>query len=470
VSETKAVTKRYLVIENRGEIEHGAFTLMGASTKRADGHSIGMFGTGAKYAIAVLMKEHIDVVVASGELKFRFETRPASLRGQEFRQLVLVHGRVREPLSFTTDMGLHWGVDEALRELVSNAYDEGEDGNKDTEARVYVSKGIERITPDGFTRVFIEYTPAVESWAERFNEWFTFKRRVLEEGEQPSWKGGKWKVFERQGKGTRVYRRGVKVFEDRDMHSAFDYQIDSLEVREDRTSDMWKIQTELAYVLDRLTVGRKRKVLEAAAVKGSLESKAYTGYGRVQAEDWIEAVKGQPVVTHEIAAQFREDIVAMAGGKPPLTLPEDWVATLTSDSGSIKAKGVKDVLGGVRAKGYKVVTELSFHERAMLIESLSFLWQNFKYYDNEGLTWSHNRIQVFETPKDDAQLGEYIPDEDAILINRRVFTLGKRELIETLVEEWLHRRTGLTDKTRAFQTALIKELVEVVVRDKGVVL
>ena len=57
---------QYLVIRNAGEIEPGALSLMGASTKDSEEH-IGKFGSGFKYAIATLLRvEEASGVVRRG--------------------------------------------------------------------------------------------------------------------------------------------------------------------------------------------------------------------------------------------------------------------------------------------------------------------------------------------------------------------------------------------------------------------
>ena len=52
--------EKWLKIGNSGEIESGAFRLIGACTKRGDDSMIGYFGSGLKYAMAVLLREGIE--------------------------------------------------------------------------------------------------------------------------------------------------------------------------------------------------------------------------------------------------------------------------------------------------------------------------------------------------------------------------------------------------------------------------
>ncbi len=50
-------------------------------------------------------------------------------------------------------------------------------------------------------------------------------------------------------------------------------------------------------------------------------------------------------------------------------------------------------------------------------------------------------------------------EDGKILLSPRNFTLGKRQLLQTLVEEWAHMTSGYSDYTHAFQEFIIGELV-----------
>jgi len=52
--------KKYILIQNDGEIETNSFELIGASTKRDDKTKIGFFGSGLKYSIAYMMRKGIE--------------------------------------------------------------------------------------------------------------------------------------------------------------------------------------------------------------------------------------------------------------------------------------------------------------------------------------------------------------------------------------------------------------------------
>ncbi|NIS10880.1 MAG: hypothetical protein GWN97_02800, partial [Thermoplasmata archaeon] len=193
---------------------------MGASTKRDDASKIGMFGTGAKYAIAALLREKVPVEIRTSETveagqwggidmaqttlkSYRFKTVPVDMRGHLFDQIYLLEDSERKgtPLSFTTEMGgLGWTVEHALRELVSNALDEPEPAIK-------VVAGSDRSQHAGETAVYVGMTPAVADFWNSIDRWFLFRR-------EPVASGDGWGVYSRWGPGVRVYRKGVLAYED----------------------------------------------------------------------------------------------------------------------------------------------------------------------------------------------------------------------------------------------------------------
>lgn len=113
------------ILTNPGLVEIAALTTMGASVKDGD-NPIGYFGTGFKYAIAVLLRNGHGVRVLRGAEEFRFAANTEVIRGQDF-QVVYLHkpDGSAVSLNFTTDMGKNWELWMAFRELYSNMLDEG---------------------------------------------------------------------------------------------------------------------------------------------------------------------------------------------------------------------------------------------------------------------------------------------------------------------------------------------------------
>lgn len=109
-----------VTFQNPGLIDLRCIQVMGVSVKDSD-QPIGYFGTGLKYAIAVLLRERQEILLWRGDTCFQFTARTESIRGKEF-ELVYMND---QPLGFTTELGKNWKLWQALRELESNCRDEG---------------------------------------------------------------------------------------------------------------------------------------------------------------------------------------------------------------------------------------------------------------------------------------------------------------------------------------------------------
>ena len=114
-----------IVFENKGEIDPVAMTTFGVSVKIGT-NPIGFFGTGFKYAVAVLLRTGHRITVWSGTDAFRFSTRRADVRGKDFEFVdVCINEGAQTPIGFTTELGKTWEPWMAYRELYCNARDEG---------------------------------------------------------------------------------------------------------------------------------------------------------------------------------------------------------------------------------------------------------------------------------------------------------------------------------------------------------
>lgn len=117
-----------VVFQNRGLMPLDAVRLMGVSVKPGNDAPIGFFGTGLKYAIAVLLREGCQVQMWIGRRQYDFGTYEIDFRGQRLQQVQIcdVESVTWTDLPFTTDYGKTWEPWQAYRELYCNARDEPE--------------------------------------------------------------------------------------------------------------------------------------------------------------------------------------------------------------------------------------------------------------------------------------------------------------------------------------------------------
>lgn len=132
-----------IIFENPGEIDIAAISTFGVSVKESE-NPIGFFGTGLKYALAILIRGGHKVTMWSGEQRLDFGSDTVAIRGKDFN-VVTING---ERQGFTTDVGKTWKLWMAYRELFCNARDENGDAYR-SNALPDPQAGITRIAVEG---------------------------------------------------------------------------------------------------------------------------------------------------------------------------------------------------------------------------------------------------------------------------------------------------------------------------------
>lgn len=150
-----------LVFRTPGLIDLRAFTVMGFNAKPMTTNPIGFFGTGLKYAVAVLLRLGGTMTVYIGKDKYTFYLKDVDFRGKAFQQVWLRSDRWKmrarnTELPFTTEYGKNWKPWMIFRELESNTRDEGGEtyilGDNPREGPVYT---------DDYTVIMVEGCPGV---------------------------------------------------------------------------------------------------------------------------------------------------------------------------------------------------------------------------------------------------------------------------------------------------------------------
>ncbi len=113
------MTNSYTIFENEGEIDLRAIKTFGVNSKEGK-NPFGFFGTGLKYAIAILLRNKQKVTIQIGLSTHTFDLTSARIRVDDF-EIVTMNG---EELGFTSQVGKNWKLWMAYRELYCNAMDE----------------------------------------------------------------------------------------------------------------------------------------------------------------------------------------------------------------------------------------------------------------------------------------------------------------------------------------------------------
>lgn len=114
-----------------GSIEEASFTTFGLNEKPNTTSPLGFFGTGLKIAIAVIYRLGGSVQIENDLYVYTFKVKEKTFRDakKEFIQLRRYSKKSRSNsykyLPYTIELGKHWEVWMAFRELESNTRDEG---------------------------------------------------------------------------------------------------------------------------------------------------------------------------------------------------------------------------------------------------------------------------------------------------------------------------------------------------------
>lgn len=107
-----------------GRLDTRAITVFGLSAKEGE-NPIGYFGTGLKYAIAVLVREGAEITINTDGDVFSFSKNEDVFRNKTYHSISMSSSLKDYELPFTTELGKNWVMWQVFRELHCNTLDEG---------------------------------------------------------------------------------------------------------------------------------------------------------------------------------------------------------------------------------------------------------------------------------------------------------------------------------------------------------
>lgn len=391
-----------VLFENPGEIDVLSISSFGVSVKEGD-TPIGFFGTGLKYAIAVLLRTGHEITIYSGKQVIEFGLSKEIVRGKSFEFVTMdVDMGGHRPLGFTTELGKQWELWMAYREIACNCKDEGGEGRRIPNLRDIEPK-------EGVTQIIVRG----DEFASVFDSGHIY---ILHD--KPSHVCGSIEIRRRPG--ASFFYRGVRVHQFQ-RSGLFTYNDTSLlELTEDRTV---KEQYQPAYRVARALLACEdesllREVLTAddKTLEGCLD---FHGWGVAPSDAFLRVV-GDCLgdrMTKVNPTAFR--VWSEATSKP--FSPREIELT------SVQRKSMAKALDFCARIGFQIDGSYPIK----VVESLG-----------EGC------------------LG--LAQDQTIFIAERVFHLGgTKQLASTLIEEYLHLRHGWKDLTRELQSFLFEKLVSV---------
>lgn len=423
--------KFYVCFENKGEVPVNAFKLLGASSKRGDSSKIGYFGTGLKYAIAVMLKQGIEFKVFSGEKEIKIGTRKTKFLDDDIL-VMTVNG---EKTSITIDAGVDWLPWFAIREIYSNAIDENGTMllNQPAEAKA------------GYTRIFIDAD------AEPLKDIFTNWGAYFTQSRNPVYRNSYGSLYSKLPTFPEyvVFRKGIRVYESR-KHSVFDYDLPEVQINESRVAiHDWQVKensSELLASSDLACIKEFLKLFKNPRRGDFIEWSDgfwdYTGTYTFSA-DWVDALSDFRLVPANYAGHY--DIT-----ETTIVLPDKLIDKLKQRFG--------DAINTAGDNKDKFIV-LENVDKAPLQKFLTV-------FSRAGFDWEIEKIDIVKFNDNDL-LGQ--AKDGRVLLSENLFSPVHRHLVAaTLIEEIAHAKTGYSDCTREMQNFLFNTITNLAKELSGV--
>lgn len=414
--------KKYIKISNQGLLNIKLMTLMGGTTKENQPEKIGFFGTGGKYLMSYMARNDLSLRLFVGKKEVKIEAKPENVGGVDFK---IIHIDGKET-SITDKMGRDWKPWYILREVWSNALDEG----KPKRSLVSNVSGVENRT-----------TFFLEADVEFLNVWNNWTKYFIQDLEPLHVQDG-FKLYSGNSDTLKIYKQGVLVSEKKvDGGSIFSYDIDKCNINELRelldTADalIYKTVTQLdskkmvTYFLENCN----EKVYEGGM---DYDWGWYKGFN----ETWKDAIGNAKLIHKEALDKIKAREVNI-----------DTTGTIVIAKGLYKALTKKfEGIGALRvANKNNEFFEYLEPELELKIKQALTILEQCDY-------WVHPELKfIFGEFGNKTTMAEVSLDKKEILISNKFMQKSLFSIIAMLIEENEHFNTGLNDETRAFQQHFI---------------
>lgn len=469
----------YLMIENPGVAPASSFTLLGASMTRFAGNTktIGQFGSGAKHAIILLMREGYEVVIFCDKWRLNFITEPFTVNDglytKTFNRIVCQASgtdpetgkptRRIEKLGWTLEYGeTDWtDINMALREFVANALDRTEREGKDPTTDVVIKfvEDNQVRACSGTTRIFINKTFALQKFYNELPKRFLHFASPKEFVTQILSKNARNLDSET---GPVVFKNGVRIRElQASYFSLFDYNLgNEVKLDEARNLEEWSAAAYAARKLANSDENTRRTLINAA-----IENKLVWEIQEMPDYEFNNTIYSKPELRKTWHTSWNE-----------ITTCGIMCQGHTELNSFIEAKGLKcvNVLNPkwyniLNTCGVKTETEILAQDELngaetqlatpAVEECLEIIWKVLeKYKLTTGKAKPCSKMFKPIMKAGTQCYGEY--KNNTVYIHTDI---GQGKLLyKVMLEEVIHHLTGAKDKSRDIQDVLFSLVADIV--------
>lgn len=304
---------RAIIHKTKGKLDLRALTVFGMNAKPETSMPIGYFGTGLKYAMAVLARHNIPVTIWIDGKKWTIEKVRTQFRDKGFESLYLIrHSMIRKTINlpFTTELGKNWELWQAFRELESNTRDEkGETYIKDpNEYWDEQRKGI--------TSIIVEDERYVQCWLDRHKVFLPEGLAVRPDSNT------RVQAFSR--KSQYVYYRGIRIHDLKEPSENTYNILSPITLTEDRTC---KSSFEITWAIEQFLQETEDQEVVYRAIKAPAKTYEHNlRYDYITISDtFLDAAK---TVGKEATRTIQELYRKHRPDTPPKAVYANWIRAL----------------------------------------------------------------------------------------------------------------------------------------------
>ena len=404
-----------IIFENKGELDIRAIKTFGVNSKDNKDSAIGYFGTGLKYAIAILLRNGCSINIITGGVNYDFGVNRSKIRHDEF-DIVTMNG---EELGFTTELGKNWEMWQAYRELHSNMLDEA--------GEVYESGACMNMPDEQKTYVFVRGAD-FENIFRRRDEFFLNRTK-----HKPKHQHSQVDIY-RKTHGHdcgHVFYKGVRVMETRSP-ALFDYDHHTgLTLTEDRTiKDTWSTLYHISAIV---TCSQDKRFIKQMVMCDEMYYESRINY-RLNACGNIDTFL-------DVVGDLRKKYKDVGINQSAIDLHEEH-------------RKVVEVMPGISC-------HLNSVQQSQLDKATAFC------KDTLELDIDDYRLIVCKDLGGNGQLGRANIEDGIMYISKKCFEAGTKRVAVAILEEYTHCKHEVKDETIEQKWVYLEQIISLGERIEG---
>lgn len=449
------MTKNYIAIRNKGEVPIELVELLGASTKADDPKTIGMFGSGIKYAIIEALRLGIGINISTSKWILSFEFEDEKVSGHLFQRVIFVfkprEGKRRKiRTSYTLSAGKNWKEPwYILREFIANAMDvEVETGEK---FELDITDSVD-FSKRGTTTVFIQYTDQIAEVVENMGQYMKTSEMI------PIHSNSYGSIYEKVGAGTKIFHKGMRVHEDK-KESVYDYSLNRIAITEDRTiANSWELSYQMAKLLSYAPNEIKMTIVKRIFENRDdfFENSIDFDYAENHSE-WAEAF--QEAQPRGVLSPDHGDVIKEIEYQDRIPMVSKFNVSMDRMLKATNKIDTADKLFGKGIERYKLVNASNVKRRIMdnLRRAKKLLKPYFGEYNKTV------KVKLFRLREGESYISGTFIDSNTVGINVECLSNGVATAAEALLREYIEIKVVGSKSSKTFHEELVSLAVKLMI-------